>query len=325
MGWSPATIVIRGSALAIALSVFTSGCAQPEMAADKAPVIILDAPDQILAYAQDPSAAVSTPSETAEGEEFVDEMEPLPPPPPLLVVQPVAPVQPTATPDPVPPVSAPVEPTPAPTATPLPAAPPEGAPCQEKLKFLNITFAPTNSYPQTNPVCTVSDPILIGPQVGGVLFLDSGARPKQMVVSCAMGLQLVKLAEILTANGVNELGHYGTYNCRKVRGVETDAWSNHSYGNAIDIAWITSPTVGKGYILGDYYDQSPLGELMRLVPNLLNQQKVFNTVLTPEFNAAHNNHYHVDITPGNPDYYFKKMALPASGGDAALWGFSGDE
>jgi hypothetical protein len=85
----------------------------------------------------------------------------------------------------------------------------------------------------------------------------------------------------------------GSYNCRNVAG--TDHRSGHASGNAIDVS---------GFVLADGRRITVLGnwnagtanerQFLRLIQS--SACKRFGTVLGPEYNPAHRNHFHVELS-----------------------------
>ena len=45
--------------------------------------------------------------------------------------------------------------------------------------------------------------------------------------------------------------------------------------------------------------QTLCGQLLQDIAWDLHTRRIFNVVLTPDYNAAHYNHFHVDLTPGS--------------------------
>lgn len=125
-------------------------------------------------------------------------------------------------------------------------------------------------------------------------------RPTGAQATCAVGAGLVRwlhhglqpAAQSVFGSQVVALEHYGTNNCRRIGGGETGNWSEHATGNAIDIA---------GFILADgrtinvRRDWSGTGDaaaFLRLARDSACSE--FSTVLSPEYNAAHADHFHLD-------------------------------
>lgn len=124
------------------------------------------------------------------------------------------------------------------------------------------------------------------------------SKPK---VSCAVALALPRFeaivreeaADILDAR-VHRIEHLGTYNCREMAAYE--GWvSEHSYANAIDIAAFVLSDGTRISVLEHWSDSGPKGRFLRRVARRSFDESVFAGVLTPDFDAHHRNHFHLDM------------------------------
>ena len=89
---------------------------------------------------------------------------------------------------------------------------------------------------------------------------------------------------------VVRIDHMGTYNCRTIANSRTQ--SEHATGNAIDIsAFILAD--GRRVTVLDHWD-APDGRSAFLRAVRDQSCDLFATVLSPDYNAAHANHFHFD-------------------------------
>jgi hypothetical protein len=88
------------------------------------------------------------------------------------------------------------------------------------------------------------------------------------------------------------LRHLGTYACRPIAGRSGRRLSQHAFANAIDIASVTigGETVS---VLRDWDDTGTKGAFLRDLR--AGACRVFSAVLSPDYNAAHANHFHFDL------------------------------
>lgn len=130
-----------------------------------------------------------------------------------------------------------------------------------------------------------------------------GGKPK---VTCGVGLAMAKLEAIVQEEAAAHFGrkvkrikHMGTYNCREM--ANYPGWvSEHSYANAIDIKEFQLQGGGKVSVLEHYAksDEEPRtkkAKFLRAVARRLYDERVFSVVLTPSFDRAHRNHFHLDL------------------------------
>jgi hypothetical protein len=86
---------------------------------------------------------------------------------------------------------------------------------------------------------------------------------------------------------------FGSYSCRNIYGGQSGRLSQHAYANAVDVsAFVLADgrriTVLDGW-RGDERDQ----RFLRLIRTSACRR--FGTVLSPDYNAAHANHFHLDM------------------------------
>ena len=86
--------------------------------------------------------------------------------------------------------------------------------------------------------------------------------------------------------------HLGVYSCRRLYGRSEGAWSEHATGNAIDIAAFVLEDGRRISVLGDWSGDEDEVRFLRAVRD--GACDVFATVLSPDYNAAHADHFHFD-------------------------------
>lgn len=179
--------------------------------------------------------------------------------------------------------------------------------CRQRLDELGIIWSPwdytTQTAEGTNLACTVSDPIRVSSPINGVEYrYYNQDTPGTMAVTCNLALALHRLGDILRPRGVRAVLHIGTFNCRRISG--SQSLSQHAHANAIDI-WGLERDDGSRAILEQHWEhdttnpQTANGRLLYEVAHAMYDQRVFNIILTPNYNAAHDNHFHVDLTDGS--------------------------
>lgn len=123
-------------------------------------------------------------------------------------------------------------------------------------------------------------------------------RPQGVAPSCAVGVAMLlwqrdvlqPMARLHLGRQVRVIEHLGSYNCRNIRGGSSP--SQHATGNAIDIsAFVLSD--GRRVTLVDHWD-APDGRSAFLQSLRDGACGYFTTVLSPDYNAAHADHFHFD-------------------------------
>ncbi len=101
-------------------------------------------------------------------------------------------------------------------------------------------------------------------------------------------------AQEIFGSGIARIEHLGAYNCRRIRGTGSTAWSQHATANAIDIAAFILEDGRRVSVLDDWEGDGAEAQFLRQVRD--GGCGVFSTVLSPDFNAAHADHFHFDQT-----------------------------
>jgi len=100
-------------------------------------------------------------------------------------------------------------------------------------------------------------------------------------------------AEEIMGSRVATLEHLGTANCRRIGGGDSGNWSEHATGNAIDIAGFVLEDGRRIRVLADWQGQDDdAARFLRAARD--GACLAFSTVLSPEYNAAHADHFHLD-------------------------------
>lgn len=172
------------------------------------------------------------------------------------------------------------------------------------LYRLDYTTGPSN--------LGIADPITVTLPLNGVAYRYSGntSQRKTLYGDCTLMKSLAQAAPIVRRHGVSEIVDIGIYNYRCIDQTKTPpncTMSQHAYAKAIDIAQLVTGD-GTHYSVLDDWVIDPSGDtctaateddkdawLHRVICEL-KQAGVWNIVLTPNYNDAHRNHFHVDLT-----------------------------
>ncbi|MGY6551748.1 MAG: extensin-like domain-containing protein [Erythrobacter sp.] len=117
-------------------------------------------------------------------------------------------------------------------------------------------------------------------------------------------------SEEIFGSKIATIEHLGAFSCRRTYGRSQGAWSEHATGNAIDIAGFVLEDGRRISVLRDW--QGDDGGNDRANPASKDENKderarflqrargeacgLFATVLSPDYNAAHADHFHLDQT-----------------------------
>jgi hypothetical protein len=160
----------------------------------------------------------------------------------------------------------------------------------------------------------IADPITVTLPLNGIAYQAVGASSlrKTLYGDCLLMKSLAEAASILRAHDISELIDYGIYNYRCIDQTKTPpncTMSQHAYAKAIDIAELISGDGTHFSVLTDWVIDTTAtcaaetaGDKDTFLHALICELKaadVWNIVLTPNYNDAHRNHFHVDLTEGS--------------------------
>ncbi|MBL9109970.1 MAG: extensin family protein [Myxococcales bacterium] len=198
-------------------------------------------------------------------------------------------------------------------------------PCLEDLTQRNVPFTKAQAR-------GVVDAIVVNAPINGVVFAsEMGDKPTTQPMACEFVRTLFRFAEVLKSKGIHKVGTLGSYCyrcccswsetnfCRGVNDPEpscgSNGYSNHSFGRAVDVRYLTfddgrtvdinkdtdfKATAG-GTCGAARTSQTGTSKTLYDIVCETAALKIFSTVLTPNYNSDHRNHWHMDTgQSGNP-------------------------
>jgi len=105
------------------------------------------------------------------------------------------------------------------------------------------------------------------------------------------GLQ--PIAQRVLGQPVTQVDHLGSFACRNIYHRQQAPLSQHATANALDISGFRLKDGRRLVLLRDWQGTGPEAEFLRQVRQAACEH--FNTVLGPDYNAAHRNHFHLDM------------------------------
>jgi hypothetical protein len=186
---------------------------------------------------------------------------------------------------------------------------PIGAFTGRKLAGLTDDFAECRALLRAAGVrYTVLAPVQQGERCGyadAVGFAPGGARrigfsPERLGVACPVAAALAvwewnvvqPAAQKHFGAQVTRIEHLGSYSCRRMYGRSEGDWSEHATADALDVAGFRLSDGTRIRVLGDWHDEGAKGAFLREVRD--GACKLFSTTLSPDYNAAHRDHLHLD-------------------------------
>lgn len=124
--------------------------------------------------------------------------------------------------------------------------------------------------------------------------------PAPLVTSCPVAAALLVLErQVIDKAALRHFGrkvasiqHFGSYSCRRLYGREEGAFSQHASANAVDIAGFRLEDGTRISVAGDWNGDGPKARFLHEVRD--GACSLFATVLSPDYNAAHADHLHLD-------------------------------
>ena len=100
-------------------------------------------------------------------------------------------------------------------------------------------------------------------------------------------------AQAVFGQAVSRVEHLGSFACRNVYNRADGRLSQHASANALDIAGFRLADGRSISVLKDWPGEGDSARFLRRVRD--NACDDFNVVLSPDYNAAHRNHFHLDM------------------------------
>ncbi len=175
--------------------------------------------------------------------------------------------------------------------------------CLRSLQQKGIKFSPATGL--STPVPT---PVEVRGTVKGISF-QSWDPQRPVVVACELADRLPLLADVLRKHGVVSVEVLSSYR-------DHPKVSFHTFGLALDVSafrtrqqWLS---VLKHFELTPQYETCnappaarPTGQALRDLACGIAASGYFSSVLTPNYNIGHRNHFHIDARPNDPRLYVR--------------------
>lgn len=169
------------------------------------------------------------------------------------------------------------------------------AACRHLLDRAGIAYAVLPARGEGE--CRAADPVRLA--VGGARQVR--LVPERPLLACPIAAALAlwewqivqPAARRHFGTRVAVIDHLGTYSCRRLYGRDSGAFSQHARANAIDVAGFRLADGRRVRVLQDWSGDDPAAKaFLRDVRD--GGCRLFGTVLSPDYNAAHRDHLHLD-------------------------------
>lgn len=170
----------------------------------------------------------------------------------------------------------------------------DAAECRRLLTRAGVHYAALPAFGEGQ--CSYADGVLLGP--GGSRSTEFAGRDPPVACPVAAALAMWEWEVLQPAARrhfnarVETIEHFGAYSCRRMYGRSTGGWSEHATADAIDIRGFRLSDGTRITLLRDWEGEGAKAAFLREVRD--GACKLFATTLSPDYNAAHRDHFHLD-------------------------------
>jgi hypothetical protein len=153
----------------------------------------------------------------------------------------------------------------------------------------------------------VPSPVALDGPVAGVTFRSLHAD-REVEMACELAVRLPAIAEILKRHGVRSVNVLSSYR-------EQPRTSFHTFGLALDLASFRTDrgvlVVSKHFeatpsqLTCDAQPSSEEGRILLAIACDLAASNLVSSLLTPNYNEGHRDHFHLDIRPDDPRVFLR--------------------
>lgn len=163
--------------------------------------------------------------------------------------------------------------------------------CAQALDSSEMRVTPQANSPDAK--CPLTGALRV--QGGEVALSSSFLASCPLAVAYAMFERhtLQPAAQAAFGQRVARVDHLGSFACRNMYNRENGALSQHASANALDIAGFRLADGRSISVLKDWPKQNQDAQFLRKVRD--GACEAFSVVLSPDYNAAHRNHFHLDV------------------------------
>ena len=166
--------------------------------------------------------------------------------------------------------------------------------CLALLESSGLEFSPRD--PLGADQCRVEDAVRAD---AGQTLLP--LAPASVAPSCPMAIGLLlwqaqvvqPRAQAILGSKVVKIETFGSYSCRRMYGRGEGPWSEHATADALDVSAFVLADGRRISVLKDWNGDADRADFLRAVRD--GACALFSTTLSPDYNAAHADHLHLDL------------------------------
>ena len=170
---------------------------------------------------------------------------------------------------------------------------PEAEQCAVDLKQAGVKFTPLPNQDHGGGCSSIDS----------VKLLDIGTPTSGLgAMTCPLARNFAAWAQYAVkpaaqkyfGQKVVKIETFGTYSCRNIYGGRSGWLSQHAYSNAVDVSGFVLADGRRIMLDGGWKGDKASQDFLRALHKSACRR--FGTVLSPDYNAAHYNHFHMDMS-----------------------------
>ena len=173
------------------------------------------------------------------------------------------------------------------------------AQCEAELASARVNFVATPDRVNSE-TCGLTAAGVLGPDMGTVARM----APSDVTMTCALATavsvwrrqSVEPAAREILGSDVVQIDHMGVYACRPVNNQAGNRPSAHSRAAALDFAGVRLRDGRRISVREDWNAGGPEAAFLRRIRD--DACKVFGTTLSPDYNALHHDHLHLEAESG---------------------------
>ncbi|MFN3668777.1 MAG: extensin family protein [Brevundimonas sp.] len=170
--------------------------------------------------------------------------------------------------------------------------------CVAQLTAARVTFRPVPDR-VNSASCGLSAGGVLGPDLGTVARMAPGDVDMTCRTALALSIwrrqSLEPAAREILGSDVVQIDHFGAYACRNINnGGVSNRISAHASASALDVAGVRLRDGRRITLSGDWDGDDAEARFLRRIHD--DACRIFGTVLSPDYNAVHADHLHLEAT-----------------------------
>ncbi len=170
--------------------------------------------------------------------------------------------------------------------------------CLAELNAARVRFSPVPDR-QNTATCGLSKGGVLGADLGTVARMAPGDVEMTCQTALALSIwrrqSLEPAAREILGSDVVQIDHMGAYACRNVNnGVGSNRISAHSQAAALDFAGVRLRDGRRITVTKDWNGDTPEARFLKRIRD--DACRTFGTTLSPDYNAVHYDHLHLEAT-----------------------------